>query len=69
MGRMTQILVPASLVLFGLLCLWIAVTGKTVYYPKSSPPIPMPPRLGRFVFGFMGAFALFLAIWGLVHQR
>ena len=64
-----NVLVPAVFILVGLLCLWIAVTGKTVYYPKSNPPIPMPSRLGRFVSGFIGAFALFLAIWGLVHQR
>ena len=64
-----HILVPTVLVLMGLLLLWIALTGKTVYYPKSNPPIPIPRTLGRLLSGFMGLAALFIAIWGLLHQR
>lgn len=69
-----NIVVPTALILAGLLCLWIAVRGKTVYYGRLGainryhlPRIPIPRKQGRLLFGFMGAFALFIAIWGLMH--
>ena len=61
------ILAPVFLIVVGVVCLWIAYNGKTVYYGKSR--VPMPKRLGRAVNGLLGVCALFLAVWILLNQR
>jgi hypothetical protein len=66
---------PTIFIVAGIWCLWIAASGKTVYYgtlgvmkrPRSKRP--MPPLQGRLTFGFMGAVFLFVAIWSLLHPK
>ena len=66
-----RVVIPTFLILIGAGALWVAYTGKTVYYggPGAHSDDPMPPRLGRFVSAFVGVVALFLAVWILFHQK
>ena len=63
-----------SLVFFvaGVVLLWVAVTGKTVYYGRlgvrnKDGRLPMPPREGRLTATALGLFFLFIAIWSALH--
>jgi hypothetical protein len=69
--NLMRIVVPAACIVVGVVWLWIAYKGKTTYYggPGARSDVPVPPRLGRAVHGLLGVFALFLAVWILLHQR
>ena len=60
---------PLFFLVFGAVLLWMAYTGKTVYYPKSRPRRPIPPLRAKVQLTLMGGLSVFLGVWSFLFGR